>query len=282
MQFSKYTHHTHLLFRTRQHLCRQGLALAGTRQLRSRGLVSVHAHRNEEVTRSQRREGANGVGGGNGDGNGVGGRNGDVDVDGDGDGAGTGTRVEASERMQNKNGDGSGDGDGEEAGTGTGVETRRRTRDVNGDSSGDANESSSGDGNGDEDGNGHGKEDGIGEGGGKVKKRKRSHKGCRRDVGNGGDSGGKGKIRRQKRVGSVAADPANIEIIKEAKGEALGTQDLSKDRTIRESVSPLSRLIRGFCISIIDPPLGGSMHYTSKESVSPLSRLIRVFRNKYH
>ena len=36
-----------LLFRTRHHLCRQGVALAGTRQLRLQGLVPVHAHRTE-------------------------------------------------------------------------------------------------------------------------------------------------------------------------------------------------------------------------------------------
>ena len=67
------------------------------------------------------------------------------------DGDGTGTGVEANEGTQDGNGDGSGDGDG--------------------------NESSRGDGN--EDGNGN--EDGIGEGGGESKKRKKSHKNCRRD-----------------------------------------------------------------------------------------------------
>ena len=39
-----------LSFRTRRHLCRQGVALASTRQLRSQGPVSVQAHRNEGVT----------------------------------------------------------------------------------------------------------------------------------------------------------------------------------------------------------------------------------------
>ena len=34
-----------LSFSTRHHLCRQGVALSGTRQLRSQGPVSVHAHR---------------------------------------------------------------------------------------------------------------------------------------------------------------------------------------------------------------------------------------------
>ena len=107
-------------------------------------------------------------------------------------------------------------------GTGTGVETRGRTQDGNGDGSGDGNESSSGDGNGDEDGNGNGNEDGIGEGGREAKKRKKSHN-CRRNVGNKGDLGGKRKKRRQESVGSVAADPDNLEKRKEAAGEAQGT-----------------------------------------------------------
>ena len=82
---------------TRHHLCRQGVALASTRQFRSQGPVSAQAHRTEGVTGSEGQEGANGVGGGigfgggNGDGNGVGGGNGDVDGHGDGDGAGPGT-----------------------------------------------------------------------------------------------------------------------------------------------------------------------------------------------
>ena len=52
-----------LLFRMRHHLCRQEVSLAGTRQLRSQGLVPVHAHRTEEITGSEGWEGANGVGG---------------------------------------------------------------------------------------------------------------------------------------------------------------------------------------------------------------------------
>ena len=51
-----------LSFRMRHHLGRQGVALAGTRQLRSQGLVPVHAHRTEGVTGSEGREGPNGVG----------------------------------------------------------------------------------------------------------------------------------------------------------------------------------------------------------------------------
>ena len=65
-----------LSFRMRHHLCRQGVALAGTRQLRSEGSMPVHAHRTEGVTGSKGREEANWVGveGGNGDEDGGGGR----------------------------------------------------------------------------------------------------------------------------------------------------------------------------------------------------------------
>ena len=158
-----------LSFRTRHHLCRQKVALAGTRQLRSQGPVSVHAYRTKRVTRSEEREGANGVGGGirvgggNRDENGVWSGNGDVNVDENGDGAGTRTGVEANEGTQDGNGDGS--GDGAETRTGTGVEIHGRTQD----------------GNGDEDANGDGHKKGIGEGGGDAKKRKKTHKSCRRD-----------------------------------------------------------------------------------------------------
>ena len=69
------------------------MALASTRQLRSQGLVSVHAHRTEGVTGSEGRAGANG----------------DVNGDVDGDGAGTKTGVEASEGAQDGNGVGGGD-----------------------------------------------------------------------------------------------------------------------------------------------------------------------------
>ena len=56
---------------TRHHICRQGMALAGTRQLRSQGPVSVHAYCTKGVTGSEGREGANGVGGGIGTGAGT-------------------------------------------------------------------------------------------------------------------------------------------------------------------------------------------------------------------
>ena len=58
--------------------------------------------------------------------------------------------------------------------------------------------------------------------------------------------------------GLVAANPDNLGSDKEAGGGAQGAQGSSKICTSRESVSPpLSRLIRGFVRSIIDPPLGG-------------------------
>ena len=106
-----------LLFCTRHHLCRQRAALASTRQLRSHGPVSIHAHRTEGITGSEGREETNGVGdrigveGGNGNGNGVGGGNGDVNDHGDGDRTGAGTGVEVNEEAQDGNGDGNRGGD---------------------------------------------------------------------------------------------------------------------------------------------------------------------------
>ena len=69
-----------LSFHSRHHLCRQGVALASTRQLYSQGPVSVYAHRTEGVAGPEEQEEAKRVGGGigvrgrNGDGKGVGGR----------------------------------------------------------------------------------------------------------------------------------------------------------------------------------------------------------------
>ena len=100
-------------------------------------------------------------------------------------------------------------------------------------------EDSSGDGNGDE--------DRIGQGGREAKKRKKPQNSCRRHAGNGGDLGGERKKCRKERVGPVAANSDNLESNKEAGGGAHGTQGSSKNCTTRESsVSPLSRLIRGF------------------------------------
>ena len=73
-----------------------------------------------------------------------------------------------------------------------------------------------------------------------------THSSCRRRAGNGGDTGGKRKKCRKERVGAVAVNPDNLESNKEAGGGAQGTQGSSKICTCRESVSPLSRLIRGF------------------------------------
>ena len=56
----------------------------------------------------------------------------------------------------------------------------------------------------------------IGEGGRETKNRQKLHKSCKRDVGNGGDLGGNRKKRRQEGLGSVAADPDNLENRKEA------------------------------------------------------------------
>ena len=196
-----------LSFRTRHHLCRQGVALASTRRPHSQGPASVQAHRTGGVTGSEGQEGANGVGGGIG----VGGGNGDGNGDGQGDGDGAGTGVEANEGAQDGNGDGSGDG----AGTGTGVGIRRRTPDGNGDGNGDVSEDCSGDGNGDDD---NGNENRIGEGGRGTKKRKKQQNSCRRRVGNGGDMGGKRKKCRKERVGSVAANSDNLGSNKEAGG----------------------------------------------------------------
>ena len=73
------------------------------------------------------------------------------------------------------------------------------------------------DGNGDDD-NGDGNENRIGEGGREAKKRKKPQNICRRRAGNGGDTGGKRKKCRKERVGSVAANPDNLESNKEAGG----------------------------------------------------------------
>ena len=79
-----------------------------------------------------------------------------------------------------------------------------------------------------------------------TKKRKKPLNSCRRQGGNGGDFGGTRKRCRKGSVGPVAANSNIVEINKEAGGGAQGTLSLSKNCTSRESVSPLSRLIRGF------------------------------------
>ena len=122
---------------------------------------------------------------------------------------------------------------------GTEVETHRRTPDGNG----DGPKVSSEDGNGDE---GNGNEGRVGDGEKEAKKRKKPLNSCRCQGGNGGDFGGTRKRCRKGSVGPVAANSNIVEINKEAGGGAQGTLSLSKNCTSRESVSPLSRLIRGF------------------------------------
>ena len=200
--------------------------------------MSVHAHRAEGVTGPERQEGSNGVRGGIGVGDGIGDGNGVGSGDGDEAGTGTAKKLEVNGEAQDRNEDGSGDREG------AGVESPGQTKDGNGDGGGDGNESNSRGDYGDEDGNVN--EDIIGEGGGEVKKRKKPHKTCRRHVGNGGDLGGKREKRRKYRVGPVAATPDNLEKNNEAGGGAQGIQGLRKICTSRESVSPLSRLVRGF------------------------------------
>ena len=76
-------------FGTRYLLCRYGVALAGTQQLRSQGPVPVHAHCADGRTGSEGREKANRDG--HGDGNG----------DGDGNGSGSGGRDERTNARRN-------------------------------------------------------------------------------------------------------------------------------------------------------------------------------------
>ena len=91
-----------LSFRTRHHLCRQGVTLASTRQPRSQGPASVQAHRIGGVTGSEGQEGANGIGIGIGVGGGNGDGNGDVSGHGNEDRIGEGGR-EAKKRKKPQN-----------------------------------------------------------------------------------------------------------------------------------------------------------------------------------
>ena len=86
----------------------------------------------------------------------------------------------------------------------------------------------------------------IGKCGREAKKREKPQNSCRRQGGNGGDLGGKRKTCRKERVGPVAANPDNLESSREAEGGAQGTQGSRKNCTSRDTVSPMSRLIRGF------------------------------------
>ena len=106
-----------LSFRTRNPLCRQEVALASTRQLRSQSPVSVHAPRTEGVTKSEGREETNGDGIGVGGGNGIGGRKRTKERKvGAGTGPGTGGERGRGWRPE----------DDHRMGTGTGAETETR------------------------------------------------------------------------------------------------------------------------------------------------------------
>ena len=83
----------------------------------------------------------------------------------------------------------------------------------------------------------------IWEGGGEVKMCEKRQKSCRRDVKNGGDSGGGGR-RRQDSVGSVDVDPEDPENRNDVERETQDAQ--SSNKNCRESVSPLSRMIKCF------------------------------------
>ena len=108
-----------------------------------------------------------------------------------------------NEGAQDGNGDGSGDGDG-------GGDPCRRTPDGNGDENGDGSEDSSGDGNGDDD-NGNENENRIGEGGREAKKRKKPQKAVDAVRETGNTRVEREKKYRRERVGSVAANPDNLE-----------------------------------------------------------------------
>ena len=152
-----------------------------------------------------------------------------------------------------RTGTGTGAGTGRERGRGRGWVPVDEHRMGNGDGNGDGSEDCSGDGNGDDD---NGNENRIGDGGRGSKWRKKPKNSCRRRAGNGGDLGGKRKRCRKERVGSVAANPVNLGSNKEAGGGAQGAQCSRKTCTSRESVSPWSRLIRGFRNKYHLSPLG--------------------------
>ena len=90
---------------------------------------------------------------------------------------------------------------------------------------------------------------GTGMGTRRVEERRRSARNCTRVVNTmweTGDFGRKRKTRKKERVGPVAGNSDHLESKKKVEGGAQGTQGLSKNYTSRESVSPLSRLIRDF------------------------------------
>ena len=183
---------------------------------------------------------------------------------GDGDGAetGTGTGVQVNEGAQDGDGSRDGDGGGAEAGPGTGVQVNEEAQD--GDGSGDG--AGAGTGTGTEArivaemGTGTritGTETRIGSG--RAEKRRRSARNRKIGVDAMWETGEtwveRGNMYKGK-VGPVAANPDNLESNKEEGGGAQGTQGSSKNCTSRESISPWSRLIRGFRNKYNRSPLG--------------------------
>ena len=87
--------------------------------------------------------------------------------------------------------------------------------------------------------------DRIEEGGGEAKKRKKPQESCRRDVRNGGGVGGRRKKRKTRKYGLDRCQPRKCREFKGSRERMSGCWGLiliSK----RESLSPFSRLIRGF------------------------------------
>ena len=139
-----------------------------------------------------------------------------------------------------------GNGNGAGTGTGTGVGTRSRTPDGNGNGNGDGSEDCIVA----EMGTGTaitGTRIGLGRAEGR-RKSARNHKIAVDAVRETGETWWveSEKKCRKERVGSVAANPDNLGSNKKAGGGGQGAQGSSKICTSRESVSPLSRLIRGF------------------------------------
>ena len=77
--------------------------------------------------------------------------------------------------------------------------------------------------------------------------------------GNGGDLDKNRKKTLARKVGSVAADPDNLENSKEAGREVQGTQGSRMNCTSREKCSLCRVWSEVFVTGIIEPPLGGSM-----------------------
>ena len=93
----------------------------------------------------------------------------------------------------------------------------------------------------------------------RAEERRRSARNHTRLVGAGGDLGGKREKSWKDRVGPVAANPDNLENDKEARGEHKVPGAYVRIVQV-ERVCPLCCVwSEVFIISIIDPPLGGSM-----------------------